>query len=120
MALYQTLTLLLFIFHTFCIQILIGLHYRHYSKSLWLYTNIMLTVTLNFVFRVKWKCVKFWAYLWKIFYVLHPNANEMFKKKLRLFPTVVEVCGGKGGITRAIVDVTGLLLVLVSGVRGNE
>ena len=41
--------------------------------------------------------MKFWAYLSKIFYVLHPNANEMFQKKLRLFPTAVEVCGGKVG-----------------------
>ena len=43
------------------------------------------------------KCVKFRPYLCKIFYVLHPNANEMFKKKLRLFPTAVEVWGGKVG-----------------------
>ena len=41
--------------------------------------------------------MKFWAYLCKIFHVLHPNANEVFQKKLRLFPTAVEVCGGKVG-----------------------
>ena len=81
----------------------------------------MFTVTLNFVFNVKWiKYVKFWAYICKIFYVLHPNANEMFLKKLRLFPTAVEVCGGKVGIVRATVDVTRLGLVLVTGVRPSE
>ena len=53
--------------------------------------------TLNFVLKVKWKCVKFWAYFCKIFYVWHPNANEMFQKKLQLFPTAVEVCGGRVG-----------------------
>ena len=70
-----------------------------YSYSLRLYTNIMFKVTLNYVFKVKWKwkSVKVWAYLCKIFYVLHPNANEMFQKKLRLFPAAVEVCGDKVG-----------------------
>ena len=57
----------------------------------------MFTATLNFVFKVKKKFVNFWGYLCKIFYVLHPNANELFQKKLRLFPTAVEVCGGKVG-----------------------
>ena len=41
--------------------------------------------------------MKFEAYLCKIFYVLHLNAKEMFQNKLRLFPTAVEVCGGKVG-----------------------
>ena len=31
------------------------------------------------------------------FYVLHPNNNEMFHKKLQLFPTAREVCEGKVG-----------------------
>ena len=76
----------------------------------------MFTVTLNFVFKVKWKCVKLWAYLCKIFYFLHPNANEMFQQKLRLFPMTVEVC--KVGIDGATVNVTGLGLVI--GMRGSE
>ena len=41
--------------------------------------------------------MKFWVYLCKIFYFLHPNAKEMFQKKLKKFPTAVEVCGGKVG-----------------------
>ena len=57
----------------------------------------MFTVTLNFVFKAKWKCVKYWAYLCKILYFLNPNANEMFQKKLRLLSMAVEVLGGKVG-----------------------
>ena len=33
----------------------------------------------------------------QVFFFLHPRANEMFQKKLRLFPMAVEVCGGKVG-----------------------
>ena len=51
-----------------------------YGNLLRLYTNILFTVALNFIFKVKWKCVKFWVYLCNIFYVLHPNANEIFQK----------------------------------------
>ena len=52
-------------------------------------------MTLNFVFKVKWNCVIFWAYLCNIFLFLHLNAYEMFQKKL--FPRAVEICGGKVG-----------------------
>ena len=123
MALCQILTFFFFIFYTFSIQIINGLHYRHIVIHCDSLQILLFTVTLNFVFKVKWKCVKFWAYLCKIFYVLHPKGNEIMKCSKRSYDCFLlqwRFVGVKWGIARATVDVTRLGLVLVIGVRGSE
>ena len=48
-------------------------------------------------FQGQMKVCEVWAYLCRFFYVLHPNANEMFQKELKLFPTAVKVGRGRVG-----------------------
>ena len=85
-----------------------------YSNSLWLYTNILFTVTLNFVFQGQMEvCEILGLSLQDVlcFAMLIKCSKRSYDCLLRHWRSV----GVRWGIARATVDVTELGLVLVIG-----